>query len=178
MRIFVGIKVPKEIGILLEEEADKILKHTKSYKKNLNQNYHLTIKFIGEMKISDIVALDQLLAKSLKEVKAFDVHLKDMGYFEKNEDYTLWIGAHQGVGYLKEIYQIVDKKSREFFGIDHTDFVPHVTLAKHVKVDKVKVLNKNKTKNYTFKVEEISIYYSHRAEGVLTYTPLSKIKLV
>lgn len=178
MRIFVGIKIPKETGSLLEIEADKVLKHTKSYKKNLNQNYHLTLKFIGEMKISDIVAFEQLLVNELKGIKSFDVHLKDLGYFEKNNDYTLWIGVHQGLGYLKEIYQIVDKKAREFFGIDHSEFLAHVTLAKNVKVDKLKVLNKNKTKTYLFKVEEVSIYYSHRADGILTYTPLSKIKLV
>jgi RNA 2',3'-cyclic 3'-phosphodiesterase len=177
MRIFVGIKIPDDIRSSLDVEADKILKLTKSYNKSLSRNYHLTLKFIGEMKISEIVALDQLLAKKLKDVKSFDLQLKDIGYFEKNNEYILWIGAQQGAGYLKEIHKIIDIQSHEFFGIEHNRFEPHVTLASKVCLDKVKVLKKNKTKSYKFRVEEISIYYSHRVEGVLTYTALSSIKL-
>jgi 2'-5' RNA ligase len=174
MRIFVGIKIPEDIRNSLEDEADKILKLTKSFNKSLSANYHLTVKFIGEMKISEIVALDQILTKRLKAIKSFDIYLKDIGYFEKNNEYTLWIGVQKGTDYLDEIHQIVDLECYELFGIERNKFQPHVTLARKVCVDKVRVLMKNKTKSYKLKVEEVSIYYSHRVNDMLTYTPLSK----
>lgn len=178
MRIFVGVKIPSEIRSEIEAEADKILKHAISYKKNVSQNFHLTLKFIGEIEISDIVALDQLLAESLKDIQAFDVNLKDMGYFEKGNEYVLWIGVKSGVGYLQEIHQRIDKKISDLFQIDRSKLTPHITVARKVVVDNVKTLSKNKTKNYTFNVDEVIIYYSHRVDNVLTYTPLSKIKLL
>jgi 2'-5' RNA ligase len=177
MRIFVGIKIPEDIRNSLDDEADKVLKLTKSYNKSLNENYHLTIKFIGEMKISEIVALDQLLTKRLKDIKSFDLYLKDIGYFEKNNEYTLWIGVQQDSNFLDEIHQIIDLESHDLFSIERNKFEPHVTLARKVQVDKIQILKKNKTKSYKLRVEEISIYYSHRVNDMLTYTPLSKIKL-
>ena len=111
MRIFVGIDIPGEIKQAIEIETDKILAKTVSHRKALSDTYHLTLKFIGEIEISDIVALDELLGEALKDVKAFDVHLKDMGYFEKDNMYILWMGVHQGVGYLKEIHQKIDQKN-------------------------------------------------------------------
>ena len=177
MRIFVGINIPSEVKSSIEAEADKVLKHTKSYKKSVSKNYHLTLKFIGEMKISDIITLDQLLAKSLKESSSFEIHLKDIGYFENDNEYILFVGVHQGVGYLNEIQQIIDQQTSEVFGIKRTKLEPHITVARNVVVDNKKVLKKNKTKNYSFKVDEISIYYSHRDDGILKYTALSNIKL-
>lgn len=177
MRIFVGVKIPEDIRNSLDDEADKILKLTKFYNKSLSENYHLTIEFIGEMKISEIVALDQILTKRLKNIKSFDIYLKNIGYFEKDNEYTLWIGVQKGSDYLDKVYQIVDLESHELFGIERNRFEPHVTLARKVCVDNVQVLKKHKTKSYKLKVEEVSIYYSHRVNDMLTYTPLSKIKL-
>ncbi|BCR36775.1 RNA 2',3'-cyclic phosphodiesterase [Mariniplasma anaerobium] len=177
MRIFVGVKIPEDIRNSLDDEADKVLRLTETYNKSLNENYHLTIKFIGEMKISEIVALDQILAKRLKDIKAFDVYLKDIGYFEKNNEYTLWIGVQKGSDYLDKIHHIVDFESHELFGIERNKYEPHVTLARKVHLDNVQNLKMSKTKSYKLKVEEITIYYSHRVNDLLTYTPLSKIKL-
>ena len=55
MRIFVGIDVPDNLREQIEYETDKLLEKL-SYKKSPNQNYHLTLKFIGEIEISDIVS--------------------------------------------------------------------------------------------------------------------------
>ena len=83
MRIFVGIDIPKEIKTQLDIEADKFLKYASDSRKMLTDNYHLTLKFIGEIDVAQIDELDRLLKESLKDVEAFDVHLKDLGYFKK-----------------------------------------------------------------------------------------------
>ena len=87
------------------------------------------------------------------------------------------MGAQKGVGYLKEIHHEIDEKISQLFSIDRAEFTPHITLARKVIVDDVKTLARNRTKAYTFRAEEVSIFYSHRIEGALTYTQLSKIKL-
>lgn len=178
MRIFVGIDLPKEIKTQLDVEADKFLKYASESKRVLTENYHLTLKFIGELNVAQIDELDRLLKTSLKDVEAFDVHLKDLGYFKKKEGLILWMGVLQGVGALKGIHLKLDPLLSDKFNLEKSVFSPHVTLAKKVVIENEEVLRKNKTKDYMFKVGEVIIFYSHIVDEVLTYTPLSTIKLL
>ncbi|MFA5471537.1 MAG: RNA 2',3'-cyclic phosphodiesterase [Acholeplasmataceae bacterium] len=178
MRIFVGIDIPKEIKTQLDIEADKFLKYASDSRKMSTDNYHLTLKFIGEIDVAQIDELDRLLKESLKDVEAFDVHLKDLGYFKKKDGLILWMGVLQGVGALKKIHLTIDPLLSDKFNLEKSVFSPHVTLAKKVVVEHEDILRKNKTKDYMFKVSEVIIFYSHIVEDVLTYTPLSSIKLL
>lgn len=177
MRIFVGIDIPKNIKENLDLETDKFLKYAISAKKVLIDNYHLTLKYIGEIDMPKIDELNLILKEALKDVSSFDMKIKDFGYFEKKDGLILWMGVLQGVGKLKEIYLNIDSKISERFNIDKSVFSPHVTLAKKVVMEDKSNLRKNKTKDYHFNVSEVIIYYSHIVDNILTYTPLSSIKL-
>lgn len=177
MRVFIGIHLPSEIKDAIEIETDKVLSKTLSYKKVFKETYHLTLKFIGEMEISDIVTLDKILADSLKDVKSFDIVLKDFGYFQKDNQYILWMGARQGAGYLKELRQRIEHTITDIFQVPKSEFNPHITLARKVIIKDLGLLNKVKSAKYAFRIDEVVIFYSHRIEDVLTYTPLSTIKL-
>jgi RNA 2',3'-cyclic 3'-phosphodiesterase len=177
LRIFVGIDVPKNIKNDLDKETDKFLRYAASAKKVLTDNYHLTLKYIGEIEMPEIDELDLMLKEALKEVHVFDIKIKDFGYFEKKDGLILWIGVLQGVGRLKEIYLKIDSMLSERFSLDRSPFSPHITLAKKVVMEDKDDLRKNKTKDYHFNVHEIIIYYSHIVDNVLTYTPMSSIKL-
>lgn len=177
MRIFVGIDIPKEVKIALNDETDKFLKYTSHSKKTLVDNFHLTLKFIGEIDISQIETLEHILKEQLKDVDSFDIQLKDFGSFKKKDGYILWMGVLKGVGMLKTIHKKIDDVLNKQYGLDKAIFSPHVTLAKRVELKDQNELRKNKTRAYNFKVEHIVIYYSHIVDDVLTYTPLSRIAL-
>jgi 2'-5' RNA ligase len=167
MRIFVGIDIPSDIKKAIDIESDKFLKYCESYKKVDENNYHVTLKFMGELSVSDLEDLEDILRENIKGFKAFDVHLKDLGFFEKKDGNILWMGMGLGVGKLKEIHKAIDK------GL----FSPHVTLARKVIVEDMNTFKKNKTKELIFTAKEVIIFYSHRVNDVLTYTPMTKIKL-
>jgi 2'-5' RNA ligase len=81
MRIFVGIDIPDDIKKAIDIESDKFLKYCESYKKVGQDNYHVTLKFMGELSVSDLEDLEDILRDKIKGFKAFDVHLKDLGFF-------------------------------------------------------------------------------------------------
>lgn len=81
MRIFVGIDIPEDIKKAIDIESDKFLKYCESYKKVELDNYHVTLKFMGELSVSDLEDLEDILRENIKGFKAFDVHLKDLGFF-------------------------------------------------------------------------------------------------
>lgn len=83
-----------------------------------------------------------------------------------------------GVGRLKEIHKAIDDKINERFKLDKGLFSPHVTLARKVIVEDMNTFKKNKTKELVFTAKEVIIFYSHRVDDVLTYTPMTKIKLI
>ncbi len=178
LRIFVGIDIPKEVKIALDVEADKFLKYATESKRMLTDNYHLTLKFIGEIDINQIQELEKILKSSLKDVESFDIHLKDLGYFKKKDGLIIWMGVLQGVGALKGIHLKLDTLLSNKFNIEKSKFSPHVTLAKKVVLESEDRLRKNKTKDYIFHVNDVKIFYSHIVEDVLTYTPMSSIKLL
>lgn len=178
MRIFVGIDIPDDIKKAIDIESDKFLKYCESYKKVELDNYHVTLKFMGELSVSDLEDLEDILRENIKGFKAFDVHLKDLGFFEKKDGNILWMGMGLGVGRLKEIHKAIDDKINERFKLDKGLFSPHVTLARKVIVEDMNTFKKNKTKELIFTAKEVIIFYSHRVDDVLTYTPMTKIKLI
>jgi 2'-5' RNA ligase len=177
MRIFVGIDIPDHIKEAIQIESSKFLKYCESFRQVEHHLYHVTLKFLGELSVSDLEDLEDILRASLKGYKAFDVHLKDLGYFEKKDGNILWMGMGLGVGKLKELHKAIDDKINERFQLEKGFFSPHVTLARKVIVEDLNTFKKNKTKEFIFEAKEVVIFYSHHVDDVLTYTPMTKIKL-
>ena len=177
MRIFVGIDIPEHIKNDLNMEADKFLKLTQAYKKIPKDNYHLTLKFIGEIDLKQIDDLNQILKTNLETFKPFEVELKDLGFFKKKDGLILWLGVLKGIGMLKSIHKTLDPILNQTFNLEKAVFSPHVTLAKKLQLDDETNLRKNKTQAYHFTVDEIHIFYSHMVDETLTYTKMSSIKL-
>ena len=177
MRIFVGVDIPEHVKHDIDIEADKFLRYCESLKKVENNNYHVTLKFLGELSVNDLEDLEDILRASLKGFKSFDIHLKDLGFFEKKDGNILWMGMGLGVGKLKEIHKAMDQKINDRFKLDKGLFSPHVTLARKVMVEDINTFKKNKTRELIFEAKEVVIFYSHRVDDALTYTPMTKIKL-
>ena len=177
MRIFVGVDIPERIKEAIHIESNKFLKYCESFKQVEHNNYHVTLKFLGELSMSDLDDLEDMLRASLKGYKSFDIHLKDLGYFEKKDGHILWMGMGLGIGKLKELHKAMDDKINQRFKLDKGLFSPHVTLARKVIVEDINTFKKNKTRELIFEAKEVVIFYSHRVDDVLTYTPMAKIKL-
>lgn len=138
-----AIDIPKEI----EEKIKHIQKDLKdSEEVKLTNEFHITLKFLGEIeenKINDIV-------NRLKKIKEnrFEVEVKSIGVFP-NEKYirVLWLGC-----YSTNLIRLAKKVRNELnnFG-ENDEFVPHITIAR------IKTKPKNNIYNFISKYKNVEI---------------------
>jgi len=123
MRVFVAVSVPKDVV----EELRKAQKCLKDAKLKLVKDFHLTLKFLGEVpesKVDDI-------KDALKQIrfKPFKAQLTEMGVFP-NQDYirVVWVGVSQD-NFVSLQKQVDTKLEKLGFRRDKR-FHPHLTLAR------------------------------------------------
>lgn len=135
------------IGIPLKEEIKQtVLDWQLHLKKELEDNYqiwtnkedfHITLKFLGEVEAKKISDLKKELNK-LKELKTFQITIKEIGTFgQPRKPRVLWAGVEDN----QELHIWKDQVEKVCMNVgfpeDNQPFRPHVTLAKKWKGDKL-----------------------------------------
>lgn len=177
-RCFIALELDREVREYLEELGLQIKK------KNLfagkftdRENFHLTLKFLGEIGDGKV----EEVKKRLGEVKfpEFEVSLGELGVFINSFNSILWVKLN-GKG-IWDLQKVIDEKFKDIFEPE-VRFMSHVTLARMKKIhDKTIFLDyiKNiKTKKINFTVRDFSFKKSElRPEGPV-YTDLERYELV
>ncbi len=126
MRLFIALPLPDEIKNYLINVQQRIVQALQG-KINLVKEFHLTLKFLGEV--------DEKTREKIKsslqniKVKPFHLQLNSLGFFP-NENYirVVWIGL-KPAGKIIELQQQIDNSLKDFFPRD-TRFEPHLTLGR------------------------------------------------
>lgn len=124
IRLFVGIEFPPELKLRLSLLCGGI----PGAKWVDPGNFHLTLRFIGE--VSEDVAADVDEALLRLRGRRFSLHLAGTGVFGGDRPRTLWVGAEKH----PELVRLRDKIEQALIraGLDPEPrkFAPHVTLAR------------------------------------------------
>jgi len=168
MRTFIAIDIPDEIKEYLLE----IQKGFSGFgKMSLAKDFHLTLKFLGEVKESHM----EIIIKNLKKVtfKHFSIRLDKLGVFPgKSYIRVFWIGVCPGedvASLQKSIESVLDfPKDKRFH--------PHITLAR-VKFLKdkegfVDIMGKTPVEPKEFKVKAFKLKKSELTEKGPVYSDL------
>lgn len=173
MRLFIAFDVPEDIrtGFM---DLQKKLKYAKF---NPVREFHLTLKFLGEVDEKNIKEIES----RLENVKfgAFNVNLGDVGFFP-SEGFirVVWVGLepHDKIMYL---HQMVDDCLKGMFSSD-AKFHPHLTLARIKFIDNKKEFKDNirnlKVEKARFSVTGIKLIKSTLTPEGPIYEVLKEIK--
>lgn len=166
MRLFIAIN--------LSEEAKKELRTIqktlpKTYA--INNNIHLTLKFLGETTPKQAEEIKTALSQI--KFSPFKIELSQTGVFpnEKNPR-VLWVGIKPEKGVI-ELQKKINKTLEKMFKPEK-DFVPHITLARIKKLEKQ---SKLEIKPIHFEVKEFVLYESKltpegaKHEAIQRYAP-------
>jgi 2'-5' RNA ligase len=177
-RCFICIEIPREVIDYLEE-LQKILKNKNLFHGKLTEpeNFHLTLKFLGEIPEEKIKQVQEYLKKI--KIPSFTANLGELGLFANKVQKILWIKIN-GRG-IFEIQKIIDEEMEKINFKKESRFMSHLTLAriknisdKTIFLDYIKNL---KTKKIKFEVKEIFLKKSDlKPEGPI-YTNLEQIEL-
>lgn len=94
------------------------------------KNFHITLKFLGEIPQS---LVDRVI-EALKKISfnSFYIELKGVGAFPSlTRPRVIWIGVSKGFEELKKVHEKVEKElSRIGFPRNREEFVAHLTIAR------------------------------------------------
>ncbi len=154
MRLFIAVDLPEEA----KDELRNAQQHLPDSKLSKAKDFHITLKFLGEVQPHNAEEVNQQLQKV--DFKAFNTSVDQLGVFP-NEKYirVVWAGIRP-----EEEMLMLQKKIDEIIGKEFPDdykFSAHITLArvKYVenKTSFIEMLKKIKIKNISFTVDSFKL---------------------
>ena len=182
MSLFIAVPIPAGIADHLDAYAAEIARLAPSASITRTENRHLTLAFLGKEASEEAIArataaLDSLAADDF----SFDV--RGLGYFPTREPNNCIVWAHvEEVHELRKLHQaLVDLLREQGFALGHTEFRPHVTLARKVERIAAAQLTALEFEKPSFfaSAGEVRLYGSvPRPEGGVSYETLATRALV
>lgn len=137
LRLFVAIELPESIGRELENACTYFKKNNLFIGRcTTSANFHVTIKFLGDVKVRIIEDIDAQLRQVA--FTSWDAHLGTLGIFSSEQQMDI-LFANIVCPPLSFFAQEINKVLMENFGTEQRSFVPHVTLARIKKINDRKI---------------------------------------
>jgi RNA 2',3'-cyclic 3'-phosphodiesterase len=131
MRLFIGIPLPDEyLGMLGSLAADWDPRFRSRFSWTRPGNWHLTLKFLGEVRGDKLPVLDDFM-KNL-DFKRFNLKGAGVGFFGSRGEYrVVWLGLKEDTDKVAALASKIDK-GLEVHGFEREKrpFKGHLTLAR------------------------------------------------
>lgn len=169
MRTFIAIDVPEEISKYLKQLQKEI-----NERASLPKTFHLTLKFLGEVRHIEAEKIKEELSKI--KFKPFKLKLNKIGFFPDERNIrVVWVGFKDNRD-LIDLQNQVNKATQDYKE-DHP-FSPHLTLAriKFVRDRKafLESLKKIQVKDLEFTVNKFKLIKSELTPEYPIYTTLAE----
>jgi 2'-5' RNA ligase len=179
MRIFFGIAFPEIIKEQLKKEAAVCQEYCEKGRFMQEENFHLTLRFIGEVEPGMVETFQQVLEETAAKVAPFQIHLTGLGRFSKRGGDILFRGLRRERG-LGGLVRHLDRAFKsKGFPVEKMPFRPHVTLARRVYWAQgfETVQREVKLDDLEIDIKQIVIMESVRVKGELIYRPITHANL-
>lgn len=174
MKAFVAIEFEDETKEYLSALQQNVKTYCKSGNYTKKENFHLTLRFIGEVKREEIDALSEAVCEAANRSKSFSMNLYDIDFFQNGEKNIVWAGLGKNKN-LARLYQTLEKcLEKQGFSREKRGLSPHITLGREVVLfssrDKIKSMATVEQREIV--VNKLSLMESARAGGQLIYKPI------
>ena len=136
MRLFIAIELPQETKSRIQALAQDLFSSMPDSKKALrwvpSDQYHLTLKFLGERPTESVTPLKAALEPVAKSQRPFDLQFQGIGSFESRKLIrAIWLGIDQGAESTVRLASEIEEACKAL-GIakDVRSYTPHLTLAR------------------------------------------------
>lgn len=188
MRIFVGIDLKPP----LKSEIIKLQSKIKPYAVKGNwkneDDFHLTLKFLGDIREDHLIGLFETLEKIRGHFNPFSIQLKGLDAFGSvvpspvtglTPVRVLWLGLDGDLDALNDLYFTIENALCDYgFAKDYRPYAPHVTLGQDIKLT-----GEFETLKAAFEpfderidVDAVTVFNSEVVGGKRVYTQLRSYK--
>lgn len=188
IRAFIAIEIPKPI----QEQLDVIICDLKGLTKStairwiLSKNIHITLKFLGDVSISNVDLLSEMLKNEVVRYPQFKLNIDGFGAFPSLlRPRVIWIGVST-TPELQALQNGVEAETNRLgYSPEQRVFSPHLTLARlshkasPIEIRRVgKILSNFKVEKVgSYEVKNVILFKSDLLPGGPIYTPISTFKL-
>ena len=133
-RIFCAIAFPKEVSTRAAEQVkilrDRFPETSASWVRD--GNFHLTIKFLGEVPRSQVENISNAARRATDGLTSFKLVASGAGSFPRSGPAkVLWLGVEDPTGRLEMLHQRLEEEcAKEGYVKEDRSFHPHLTLAR------------------------------------------------
>jgi 2'-5' RNA ligase len=174
MRVFFAIEFEQDIKDYLYAIQKEIKEYCLSGNFTAKDNFHLTLRFIGEQSQSQVEKLKTALKETVVKGQAFELKIGELGKFDRKNRKIIWLGLTESRE-LKALYHQLESTLVKYeYAKEDRAYSPHITLAREVKTDMFEELtDKIAVNNLIVKVKSISLMESTRIDNKLCYVPVA-----
>lgn len=163
MRIFIAVDLPSEIKEKILSYCESISPLCSNIKWVERENFHLTLKFMGEINEKEFELVKTCVSCVAREFKPFNITLSGTGFFPDEKNLKIvWIGTDGGCENLLDLYQELENcLETDGFDRESKPFSPHLTIGR-VKKNKKASISKSMPdiENEEIEVSRVSVFKS------------------
>lgn len=182
MRAFIGINFNTGVKNGISEVQSIVRQNTERGRFKYVGNFHITLKFLGEIQKDDIREINQVLTESSSLCKSFSLGIDKLGFFKgRGSIHALWLGLGGELDSLIALQNSIEEGlADKGFKKDEKPYTPHITIAQDL-ILKTDFGELEKAVDLSiipsFWVKEISLIKSEQIQGKRIYTPISTFQL-
>lgn len=132
-RLFIGISLSEEICNYFYDLMLNLSKINKDIQPIPPQNIHITLKFLGNVKESDLESITANIKLSLKESESFKFNIENSldGFPRLSASRIIFGTIGDGSSEMENLFNIIkDNVSKIGFNREEKRFIPHITIAR------------------------------------------------
>jgi 2'-5' RNA ligase len=188
VRIFVGIDLKPTLKGEIIKLQSKIKPHAVKGNWKNEDDFHLTLKFLGDISEEQLTRLFETLEKISGQFKPFSIHINGLDVFGSavpspvtglTPVRVLWLGLDGDLEALNDLYLTIENALCDYgFDKDYRPFAPHVTLGQDIKLAGALETLKAVYEPFSEKidVDAVTVFNSEVVGGKRVYTPLKSYK--
>jgi 2'-5' RNA ligase len=172
MRAFIGIWFPEEKKDQLLAVSKTVVEHSLNGNFTIRDNFHLTLRFIGEVDENGIMRLKKAIDETAVLRKPFSFVIHGYNQFKRQNTSIVYADVNKSKE-LNDLYrQLEEALYKNGFTKEDRAYTPHITLGREVVLDEDINLKKDKFEDITIDAKDISLIESKQVQGVLRYVPI------
>lgn len=186
MRTFAAFLLPDEIKDYAAGFKKELADLQIPVKWVARENYHLTVKFLGEINTVQMNHICRVLEATAAQYSSFSLSAGDLGVFPgRKRPRVIWLGMHGDEEQALDLMKKVDKRMMKL-SYKQEDHKLHLTLGRTRQGMELEVASRldtldwdthNQKRSTKFTVDSIYLMESHLSAAGPTYSILERFKL-
>ncbi len=177
MRVFIGISLPAVIKEQLAAVQEEVKRASLKGSFTDPDNFHLTVRFIGEVDPDRRNAIETVLARCTENQVPFLIETAGLGYFFKKNKWIIWLGIKEN-SRLQQLYGQINAAllGQKMTLADEVAFIPHLTLGRGIVLSQEwEALSKvSLPPDRIIPVAALTLFESVQRDGKLVYRPIAE----